>query len=69
MYLDERIRPLSATSLRMNVKALRAPLHADLHLRLPALENLYLDELMASRDANEGIAAFLEKREPVWVDA
>jgi enoyl-CoA hydratase/carnithine racemase len=25
--------------------------------------------LMATRDANEGIAAFLEKRKPTWVDA
>ena len=48
---------------------MRAPLHAELHLRLPVLEGIYLEELMASRDANEGIAAFLGKRDPVWVDA
>ena len=67
--LDEHVRPLSAASLRLAVKAVRAPLHAEMHLRLPLLESIYLEELMASRDANEGIAAFLEKREPVWVDA
>lgn len=32
-------------------------------------ENLYLRELMALHDAQEGIQAFLEKREPKWRDA
>jgi enoyl-CoA hydratase/carnithine racemase len=33
---------------------------------LDALERLYLDELMQSADALEGLRAFLEKREPRW---
>jgi len=33
---------------------------------IPVLEKLYLDELMASHDANEGINAFIEKRKPEW---
>jgi cyclohexa-1,5-dienecarbonyl-CoA hydratase len=32
-------------------------------------ENLYLRELMSLADAQEGIQAFLEKREPKWRDA
>lgn len=32
-------------------------------------ENLYLRELMALADAQEGVRAFLEKREPKWSDA
>ena len=32
-------------------------------------ENLYLRELMVLHDAQEGIQAFLEKREPQWRDA
>jgi len=32
-------------------------------------ENRYLHELMELDDAHEGLAAFLEKREPVWRDA
>jgi enoyl-CoA hydratase/carnithine racemase len=32
-------------------------------------ENLYLRELMALADAQEGVQAFLENREPVWRNA
>jgi len=30
------------------------------------IEDIYLNELMKTSDANEGLAAFLEKRQPVW---
>lgn len=33
---------------------------------LPELEYLYLDALMITSDAHEGLAAFLEKRKPDW---
>jgi len=33
---------------------------------LPEIESLYLRDLMASADAEEGIRAFLEKRVPHW---
>lgn len=33
---------------------------------LAAVERLYLEDLMATADAHEGLAAFLEKRKPVW---
>ena len=35
---------------------------------LAAVEELYLGLLMATEDANEGLAAFMEKRAPVWKD-
>jgi cyclohexa-1,5-dienecarbonyl-CoA hydratase len=30
------------------------------------MERLYLDDLMSTYDANEGLASFMEKRRPVW---
>jgi cyclohexa-1,5-dienecarbonyl-CoA hydratase len=64
--IDKEIRPRSAASLRIANRAVRQ----SLPLRnLESLERIYLEELMATRDANEGIAAFLEKRKPAWVDA
>lgn len=33
---------------------------------LPEMERLYLQELMNTADAQEGLAAFLEKRKPEW---
>jgi cyclohexa-1,5-dienecarbonyl-CoA hydratase len=33
---------------------------------LPAIEQLYLLELMATEDANEGLRAFMEKRPAIW---
>jgi cyclohexa-1,5-dienecarbonyl-CoA hydratase len=56
----------SATSLRFAVQAARADLAARIRTELPELETLYLTELMATPDANEGLRAFLEKRRPVW---
>ena len=46
------------------MQAARLELHDDFRERLPVLERLYLDDLMGTEDANEGIAAFLEKRPP-----
>ncbi len=56
----------SAASLRLAVKAVRADLTARLRSELPKLEAMYLDELMATHDATEGLRAFLDKRPPVW---
>ncbi len=33
---------------------------------LHAIERLYLEELMATADANEGLKSFMERRAPVW---
>jgi cyclohexa-1,5-dienecarbonyl-CoA hydratase len=33
---------------------------------LPEVERIYLQDLMATEDAREGLAAFMEKRKPFW---
>lgn len=67
-YARRAFLPHSASSLRHAVRALRLGLRARLEAELPAIERLYLDGLMASADATEGLRAFLEKRPAVWQD-
>jgi cyclohexa-1,5-dienecarbonyl-CoA hydratase len=58
--------PHSASSLRFAVRAIRMSLAHRIRLELPEIEKVYLEELMATADANDGIRAFLEKRRPIW---
>ena len=65
-WAKREIAPKSGAALRWAVKASRHLFNDVLRTRLPELEKLYLDGLMATHDANEGLAAFLGKRKPVW---
>ncbi len=65
-FLDKGILPRSASSLRFASRAAKGSLREALARRLDEVERLYLEELMVTRDANEGIQAFLEKRTPEW---
>ncbi|MGZ5133363.1 MAG: cyclohexa-1,5-dienecarbonyl-CoA hydratase [Caldimonas sp.] len=56
----------SAAALRCALVAARAPMLRDVPARLAEVERLYLGRLMATRDANEGLDAFLAKRQPTW---
>jgi cyclohexa-1,5-dienecarbonyl-CoA hydratase len=67
--IRDRILGLSASSLRLARRAARMGLDRALREDLPRLESLYLEELMKTRDAVEGIEAFLEKRSPTWRNA
>jgi len=67
-WVEEHLLPHSASSLRFATRAARLDFTRRLGVPLEALERMYLDELMATRDAVEGIRAFLEKREPAWSD-
>ena len=60
----ESLLPHSAASLRRAVRAVRWGLDRRLREDLDAIERLYLDDLMTTADAKEGIRAFLEKRRP-----
>jgi len=65
-YARKYLLPRSASSLRHAVRALRLPVSRRLEEELARLEGLYLEELMGTEDAVEGIQAFLEKRPPEW---
>jgi cyclohexa-1,5-dienecarbonyl-CoA hydratase len=65
-YFDEHLAPRSAAALACAVEAVRAPRLRELRERLAEVERLYLDRLMSTRDANEGLAAFLQRRAPAW---
>jgi len=68
-YAREHLLPRSASSLRLAVRAVRAGFARRFREDLAEVERLYLDELMATKDAREGLQAFVEKRRPAWSDA
>lgn len=65
-YAETHLKPKSASSLRMAVRAARADYCRRMAARLDEVETLYLNELMATRDAIEGLTAFVEKRPAKW---
>jgi len=65
-YFDEHLAPRSAAALAHALQAARAPRLAALRDELARVERLYLHSLMKTRDANEGLDAFLAKRAPTW---
>ena len=65
-YFGQHLQPKSAQSLRHAVRAVRQEFAVRVRTRLAALERLYLDELMLSHDAVEGLSAFIDKRPAKW---
>jgi cyclohexa-1,5-dienecarbonyl-CoA hydratase len=65
-YFDEHLAPRSAAALAHALEAVRAPRLAALRDDLARVERQYLQRLMTTRDANEGLDAFLAKRAPAW---
>ena len=58
----------SATVLRLTKRAVRLGSDDGFETALSTLEDLYLNELMRTEDAEEGLRAFLQKRLPAWKD-
>lgn len=67
-WFAEHLRGRSAAALRHATAAARLSLRHHVREVLPELERLYLGDLMATEDAAEGIAAFLARRAPKWID-
>jgi len=65
-YFDTYLADKSASSLRFSVRAARENFVKRVSLRLDEVEQIYLEELMSTRDAVEGLEAFIEKRPAIW---
>ena len=65
-YFDSHLAGKSAASLSHALGAARGAMLRDVRNRLAEVETLYLERLMKTRDANEGLVAFLAKRKPAW---
>ncbi|MFQ5537975.1 MAG: enoyl-CoA hydratase/isomerase family protein [Gemmatimonadota bacterium] len=60
---------LSPAVVRLAKRALRSTAPGVTREELRRMEEIYLNELMKLEDAEEGLAAFMEKRPPVWKGA
>jgi cyclohexa-1,5-dienecarbonyl-CoA hydratase len=67
-WFDAHLARHSASSLGQAVRAARLGLLERVRAKLGALERAYADDLMTTRDAVEGLTAFLEKRPARWED-
>jgi len=65
-YFVQHLAGKSAAALACALAAARGDYIADVRRRLALFEQLYLERLMRTHDANEGLAAFLAKRPPEW---
>jgi cyclohexa-1,5-dienecarbonyl-CoA hydratase len=61
-----RFRELSACTLEIARHALDIARDQPLIAALNKVEDIYLNDLMRTQDATEGIRAFIEKRKPSW---
>jgi cyclohexa-1,5-dienecarbonyl-CoA hydratase len=64
--IAERIAAHSASTLRLLKKAMRSVRRGQAGMAIATATHTYVTELMQTRDASEGLHAFLEKRPPFW---
>lgn len=68
-WAAEHLAKKSAAALRFAVRSARWHFNASMTAELKRVERLYLEELMETHDANEGLGSFLEKRRPQWTNS
>jgi len=66
-YFEQHLKTKSASSLRLAVKAARVDYVVRIKAKLKTVERMYLDELMTTHDAVEGLEAFIAKRTAQWM--
>ncbi len=67
-FITEKLASNSAVVLQLTKKAFLEGATKNYPEAIREIEDIYLNELMKTKDANEGLAAFMEKRQPVWKD-
>jgi cyclohexa-1,5-dienecarbonyl-CoA hydratase len=67
--LAQRLSRHSAAALRLTKRQLQVGLASRRAESLRAAAQIYIDELMETADAVEGLQAFLDKRKPTWTHA
>ena len=65
-FIGEKLASNSAVVLQLTKRAFIEGATQNYAESIKKIEDIYLNELMKTKDANEGLAAFLEKRPPVW---
>ena len=65
-FITEKLASNSAVVLQLTKRAFMEGATQKYSDSIKKIEDIYLNELMKTDDANEGLAAFLEKRQPVW---
>lgn len=65
-YFEQHLKTKSASSLRHAVKAARLDYAVRIKTKLKMVEQNYVEELMMTHDAVEGLQAFIAKRPAQW---
>lgn len=62
----EKITSNSSVVIQLTKEAIDEAYGENYHMAVAKVENVYMNKLMNTHDANEGLKAFLEKRKPEW---
>ncbi len=65
-FITEKLASNSAVILQLTKRAIIEGATQNYKESIKKIEDIYLNELMKTSDANEGLAAFMEKRQPIW---
>lgn len=65
-FITEKLVSNSAVIMQLTKRAFIEGATQNYSNSIKKIEDIYLNELMKTNDANEGLAAFMEKRQPVW---
>ncbi|MBD8006505.1 enoyl-CoA hydratase/isomerase family protein [Bacillus sp. Sa1BUA2] len=67
--LLQKLKSKSALALSLTRKTIREALSVHFAEAIGKVEQVYFRDLIPSKDAQEGLSSFIEKREPIWINA